>query len=179
MNVEYRALGNTGLKVSEIGLGCEGFINRDDAFTDRMFALAFERGVNVMDLYSSDPDMQRRVGNAVRAHRDAFVLQAHLCSVWQDGQYKASRDLKEAAEGFETTLRRLGTSYADVCMIHYVDSLDTWRRIEENGILLYAQRLKQQGKARHIGLSSHIPEVALQAVNSGAIEVLMFSVNPC
>ena len=179
MNVEYRALGNTGLKVSEIGLGCEGFINRDDAFTDRMFALAFERGVNVMDLYSSDPDMQRRVGNAVRAHRDAFVLQAHLCSVWQDGQYKASRDLKEAAEGFETTLRQLGTSYADVCMIHYVDSLDTWRRIEENGILLYAQRLKQQGKARHIGLSSHNPEVALQAVNSGAIEVLMFSVNPC
>lgn len=112
MNVEYRALGNTGLKVSEIGLGCEGFINRDDAFTDRMFALAFERGVNVMDLYSSDPDMQRRVGNAVRAHRDAFVLQAHLCSVWQDASTrpagiskKPPKALRRPCGGWERPMR--------------------------------------------------------------------------
>jgi predicted aldo/keto reductase-like oxidoreductase len=39
--------------------------------------------------------------------------------------------------------------------------------------------LKKEGKIRHIGLSSHNPQVALKAVESGAIEVLMFSVNPC
>ena len=42
-----------------------------------------------------------------------------------------------------------------------------------------AGQLKAQGVIRAIGLSSHNPEVALEAVNSGAIEVLMFSVNPC
>ena len=43
----------------------------------------------------------------------------------------------------------------------------------------YAQELKKAGKILHIGLSSHNPQVALKAVESGAIEVLMFSVNPC
>ena len=39
--------------------------------------------------------------------------------------------------------------------------------------------LKQQGRIRHIGLSSHNPQVAMKAVETGKIEVLMFSVNPC
>ena len=43
----------------------------------------------------------------------------------------------------------------------------------------YAQQLKAEGKIRHIGMSSHNPLVALEAVESGLIEVLMFSVNPC
>lgn len=46
--MRYRELGKTGLRVSEIGLGCEGFLGRDEAFTRRMFS----------DLYSPDPDMR-------------------------------------------------------------------------------------------------------------------------
>lgn len=45
--------------------------------------------------------------------------------------------------------------------------------------MAYAQALKAAGRIRHIGLSSHNPLVALQAVRSWAIEVLMFSINPC
>lgn len=177
--MKYRALGETGLNVSEIGLGCEGFLGKDRVFTEKMFALAFEGGVNIMDLYSPDPDMHARVGRAVGARRKDFIYQAHLCTVWQDGQYKATRDMREIAPSFERMIKNLGTDYAEIGMIHYVDSLPLWKRIAEGEIMAYAQKLKAEGKIGHIGISSHNPHVALAAAESGLIEVLMFSVNPC
>jgi len=175
----YRELGGTGIKVSEIGLGCEGFAGKDEAFTNEMFKTALEHGVNCMDLYSSDPDLRSRVGKALRGKRDGFVMQAHLCSVWQDGQYKHSRNMDEVRASFEDLLSRLETSYLDVGMIHYVDSVSAWREIANGDVMEYVLELKKAGKIRHVGISSHNPAAALEAVNSGLIEVLMFSVNPC
>ena len=68
---------------------------------------------------------------------------------------------------------------ADVGMIHYVDSMDDWNLIAHGPVLEYVLELKRKGFLRHIGLSSHNPQIALEAVKSGYIEVLMFSVNPC
>ena len=96
--MNYRTLGKTGLKVSEIGLGCEGFNNRDDDFTNKMFKLAFEHGVNCMDLYSPNPDMHRRIGNVIHNNRKNFILQAHLCTIWQNEQYKATRKIYEVSK---------------------------------------------------------------------------------
>ena len=79
--MQYRELGNTGLKVSEIGLGCEGFLGKDERECDRMFSLAFERGVNCMDLYSPNPELHKAVGRAAAAHGVHLILQAHLCTV--------------------------------------------------------------------------------------------------
>lgn len=177
--MKYNRLGNTGLNVSEIALGCEGFIDKDENFTEDMFDLALGAGVNFMDLYSPDPDMQRRVGKAIAEYRKDFILQAHLCTLWQNGQYKATRNIGEVKYAFETMLENLGTEYIDVGMIHYVDSLDTWNKVFQGEIMKYAIELKEKGKIRHIGLSSHNPDIALKAVNSGLIEVLMFSINPC
>lgn len=177
--MKYRKLGKTGLEVSEIGLGCEGFNERDDEFTNEMFALALEQGVNCMDLYSPNPDLHRRVGNIIHKKREQFILQGHLCTIWQNEQYKATRDIAEVKMSFEAMLKNLNTDYIDIGMIHYVDSVKTWQQIAQGDIMRYALELKKQGKIKHIGMSSHNPIVALEAVNSGLIEVLMFSVNPC
>ncbi len=175
----YRALGNTGLKVSEIGLGCEGFSEDDCRMTGMLFDTAEKYGVNYFDLYASNPAVRSAVGKALKGRREKFYIQSHICSVWQDGQYKRTRNVQETKAGFEEMMKLLQTDYLDVGMIHYCDALSDWEEIEKNGVLDYVRELKAAGRIRHIGLSSHNPQVALKAVSTGAIEVLMFSVNPC
>ncbi len=177
MNV--RPLGNTGLLVSEIGLGCEGFLDKDLDFTRSVLGEAIDRGVNYMDLYAPNPDLHCRLGTVIREKNKDFHIQAHLCSMWKNGQYQATRKLGEVKEAFKATLQNLGTDHVSVGMIHYVDSDSTWEQVVENGILDYAVSLKAAGVIDHIGLSSHNPLVAQRAIETGKIEVLMFSVNPC
>ena len=107
------------------------------------------------------------------------MIQSHVCSVWKDGQYKRTRNIDEVKAGMEEMLSLLQTDYIDVGMIHYVDSVKDWHTVAGGPVLAYVKELKEKGVIRHIGLSSHNPEVALEAVKSGDIEVLMFSVNPC
>ena len=177
--MHYRELGNTGLNVSEIALGCEGMTENNYTMCAKLFDLAEQKGINYFDLYSPDPELRSAIGKALHGRRDKFIIQSHLCSVWKDGQYLRSRKLGEVKAAFEDSLRRLKVECIDVGMIHYCDALSDWDAIISSGILDYARELKASGKIQHIGLSSHNPQVALKAVESGAIEVLMFSVNPC
>jgi len=176
--MRYRELGNTGLLVSEIGMGCEGFSENNCAMTKELFDLAEREGINYFDLYASDPKLRSAVGNALEGRREKIMIQSHICSVWKNGQYLRTRNLAEVKEGFSEMLSLLKTDYIDVGMIHYCDAEKDWQEILDNGILDYARELKAKGLIRHIVLSSHNPIVARKAVESGNIEVLMFSVNP-
>lgn len=177
--MKYRVLGRTGLSVSEIGLGCEGFVQTDDVFAKEMFDAALSAGVNCMDIYTPHPDVHRRVGAAIKDIRDKFVLQAHLCTVWENGQYRATRRIEEVRTAFEAMLSNLGTDYIDIGMIHYIDSESAWREVVDGPVMAYVREQKASGRIRHVGMSSHNPKVSLMAVESGLIDVLMFSVNPC
>ena len=175
----YRTLGRTGLRVSEIGMGCEGFVDKPYeevlALVDRMEAL----GVNCVDLYTPNPEVRSNLGRALRGRREKFVLQAHLCAVWKDGQYKRTRNIGEVRESFADQLERLETDRVEIGMIHYVDSLADWDTVVNGPVMAYALELRAAGTIGCVGLSSHNPQVALAAVNTGLIDVLMFSVNPC
>lgn len=177
--MNYRELGTTGLRVSEIAMGCEGFAEDECRNTGRMFDAAEGLGINYFDLYTSSPQVRASVGQALKGRREKFIIQSHICSVWQDGQYKRTRKIEDVKAGMEEMLSLLQTSYIDIGMIHYCDSLEDWKEIVEGPVLAYARELKEAGTIGHIGLSSHNPQVALEAVRSGHIQVLMFSVNPC
>lgn len=177
--MEFRELGNTGLRASVIGMGCEGMSEDNYGMTKELFDTAERLGINYFDLYAPDPQLRAAVGRALQGRRDKFIIQSHLCSVWKNGQYCRTRKLEETKKGFEEMLSLLGTDFIDVGMIHYCDAMGDWEEIVNNGILDFAKELKAQGRIRHIGLSSHNPLVAERAVVEGGIEVLMFSVNPC
>lgn len=177
--MEYRELGNTGIMVSEIGMGCEGFVEKEPLQVKEFVDLMEAEGVNCIDLYAPNPEMRSALGEALQGRREKFVLQAHLCTVWKDGQYKRTRDLREVQESFQDQLERLKTDYVEIGMIHYVDSLEDWEKVEHGPVMEYALELKKAGVIKSLGLSSHNPQAALAAVKSGKIQVLMFAVNPC
>lgn len=177
--MQYRELGSTGIRVGEIGMGCEGFIDKSEEEVKAFIDLMEQEGANCIDLYSPNPVMRTALGHALRGRREKFVLQGHLGAVWKDGQYKKTRNIEEVKEGFEDQLNRLETDHLEIGMVHYVDSMEDWHIVKNGPVMKYAIELKEQGTIQSIGMSSHNPQVAMAAVKSGRIDVLMFSINPC
>lgn len=88
--MEYRILGRTGLRVSAVALGCEGFIHKTPEEVCADFDFAIGHGVNFIDIYSPESrtaDEHRR--RRSKARRGDFVIQGHLCTTWENGQYLA------------------------------------------------------------------------------------------
>lgn len=177
--MEYRVLGRTGIRVSAIALGCEGFMNKsaDEVKADLDFAIS--HGVNFIDIYSSNPDLRCNIGAALEGRRGDFVIQGHLCTAWENDQYMRTRDMEKTVASFEAQLKQLRTDYLDIGMIHYIDAVDDFRAVFDGDIIRYAQRLKSEGRIRSIGISSHNPVVARMAAETGMVDVIMFSINPC
>jgi predicted aldo/keto reductase-like oxidoreductase len=175
----YKELGNTGINVSTIALGCEGFVDKTAEAVKRDFDYAISEGINFVDIYSSNPDVRKNIGSALKGRRENFVIQSHLCTTWENEQYLRTRDIEKVKASFELMLQQLDTDYIDIGMIHYIDNERDFHIVFDGPIIKYAQQLKQEGRIKHIGMSSHNPVVAKMAVETGLIEVLMFSINPC
>ncbi|MCI1664753.1 MAG: aldo/keto reductase [Atopobiaceae bacterium] len=180
MAIERRVLGRTGIEVSPIALGCEGFEDKtDQSEADRLMAAALDAGVNMLDVYTANPRARSLMGHALAGRpRDSYVIEGHLCSYWDHGQYRRTRRPEEVREAFDDLLARLGTDHVDVGMIHYVDERADFDAVFEGPVIDYALELRRQGRIHHIGMSTHNPEVGLAAVETGLVDVILFSVNP-
>lgn len=176
--MEYRQLGKTGIGVSVIALGCEGFMNLQAEQVKTDFDFAIDRGINFVDIYSSNPELRSNIGAALLGRRNNFVIQGHICTAWENGQYLRTRDPKKCVASFESQLQQLRTDYLDVGMIHYIDAVDDFNTVFGGEIIDIALRLKAEGRIRSLGVSSHNPVVARMAVETGLVDVLMFSINP-
>ena len=176
--MNYRPLGNTGIEVSEISIGCNvfGCLSEDESYD--LMTMALDSGINYIDVYDAEPVVRDNIGHALKGRRDRIIIQGHIGCCYNGEQYQRTRDMQYVKEGFEDLLKRLGTDHIEVGMLHFCDDMDDWNAILNGPMMAYAKELKKSGRIQHIGLSSHNTEVALAAVKSGAIEVLMFGINP-
>ena len=177
-DMKYRPLGNTGLMVSEISIGCGGFEKLDSAASLELMTMALDSGMNYIDIYDCTPVTRSNVGYALQGRRDEMIIQGHIGTIYKDGQHCRTRDVEECKASFQDLLDRLHTDHIEVGMIHITDSREEWEEIQNSPFLDYVFQLKKEGKIKHIGLSSHNAEVALMAAKSGWVEVIMFSLNP-
>ena len=176
--MQYRRLGKTNLMVSEIGFGGEWLERHNEeeckAIIDRADAL----GINILDCWMSEPKVRSNIGKALSGRRERWYIQGHIGSTWQGGQYVRTRDVDRCRTAFADLLERLQTDYIDLGMIHFVDSESDWEAATSGAYLQYVKELKETGKIRHIGMSTHNPDMARRAAESGIVEMILFSVNP-
>src|SRR5438093_2493279 len=167
-----RPLGRTGMQMSDISFGCAGLDNV--AVVKR----ALERGVTYFD---TSPDYSRAgsehtLGEGIKGHpRDKLFIVSKFCT--PDGHLSNDTPVKDVVAAVEASLQRLDTDYLDLAHIHACDSLD---RLMNPNIHEACDRLKEQGKLRFLGVSSHTPHletVMRHAVESGRFDVIMVAYN--
>ena len=176
--MNYRSLGKTGMSVSELGFGGEHLEKMEYEQIKPVIDAVVNAGINIIDVFMPEPKVRTNIGKALAGRRDKVFIQGHIGAGWINGQYAQTRDLGLSKFYFNDLLTRLQTNYIDIGLFHFVDNDADFAKVFNSDILKYAQELKVKGIIKAIGMSSHKPEVALRAVKTGLIDVLLFSINP-
>lgn len=176
--MQYRAIGNTGMRASIIGLGTEHLDNKPYPVVEEVLHAAIAQGINMMDLFMPGDAVRTHIGTALEGMRDKMLIQGHIGSVDLQQQYDMSRDLEVCKRYFDKLLTCLRTDYIDFGMLFFLDSDADVDAMFDNGVVAYAQDLQRQGVIRALGASAHNPATAKRVVESGVIDLLMFSINP-
>ena len=148
--MEYRSLGNSGLRVSVAGLGCNNFGMRVDYDrTVEVLNAAIDAGVNFFDtarMYGGGKS-EEFMGEALKGKRDQVILATKFGGPTKPHDATGSR--QHLLRSVETSLRALQTDYIDLFQLHFPDPQTP---IEET--LSAMDTLVQQGKVRYIGCSN-------------------------
>ncbi len=176
--MKYRKLGNTDMHVSEIGLGAEWLERHNREEVIRVVRDCEDAGINILDCWMAEPNVRTNIGLGIEGRRDKWIIQGHIGSTQQRGQYVRIRDMAVVPAAFEDFLARLKTDYVDIGVINYVDEPSDLDVVMNSDFIKYVRRLKADGVIRAVGMSTHNPIIARAIVESGEVDMIMFSVNP-
>lgn len=176
---EYRKLPKGSEMISALGLGMGGIQSAPPDEIEAVVREAIGCGINFFDLCAGGASVYGPFGKAIAGVRDKIYFQLYFGAVYNEkGEYGWSRDLARIKETFRWELDRLGTDYADFGFLHCVDGENDIDDIMSAGILDYLRGLKKEGRVHHIGFSSHTPSVAERLIDTGLVDMMMFSINP-
>lgn len=145
-----RALGRSGLQVSELGLGCNNFGGRlDEAGTRAVVDAALDAGINFFDTadsYGNRGGSEILLGKILGARRNDVILATKFGSPMREGATRRDASRRYIMNAVEASLGRLRTDWIDVYWLHWPDPLtpmeETLRALDD---------LIHVGKVRYIG----------------------------
>lgn len=178
--MEYRQLphGSEREKFSVLGIGMGGIGQTPPEEIEAIVRKAIANGINFFDLCTAGATYAP-VGRAIRDCRERVFLQVHFGAVYdENGEYGWCRDFDTIRRTFLWELEQLGTDYVDFGFLHCVDENEDFDKLLEIGVVDYLKELKAQSTVRHIGFSSHTPSVANRILDTGLVDMMMFSINP-
>lgn len=159
--MKYIEVGKTGIKASNIIMGCMRLKGKTPAEAERIIRTAQEEGINYFDhadVYGSAGirgECEEIFGKAMNLSnasvRESMIIQSKCGIVKSEtGAYDFSKEhILEATDGI---LKRLNTEYLDFLLLHRPDTL-----VEPEEVAAAFEQLHTQGKVRHFGVSNHKP----------------------
>ncbi len=174
-----RALGRTGLTVSELGLGCASWWGKPGFDERAALALvheALELGVTLFDTgasYSAG-EAEPRLGRALRGRDTARLVVATKAGTYHAGGGRIARDMTPPAivASAERSLRNLGLDALGLLQLHGPSIAEL-----DEAMLGALVDLKGRGLVRAVGLNSFDPAVIEHAIGLSAIDVVMVDYN--
>src|ERR1700678_3309493 len=179
--MNYRTLGRTGLKVSEIGYGAWGigkgmWVGATDDESLKALNKAIELGLNFIDtaLVYGDGHSEKLVGQVVRERSETIYVASKIPPKNYQWPAQSGVPVGEAFPGdhviasTEESLSNLGLETIDVQQFHVWS--DEWAT--EGDWLTAIQQLKEEGKLRHFGISinDYQPENAIKLIETGVVD---------
>ena len=144
-------LGKSGLKVPTIGVGCMRIANMSESEISAFVDTALQMGANFFDhadIYGGGKS-EEVFGKAITPSMREKVIIQTKCGI-RKGQYDFSYE--HIVNSVDGSLKRLGTDYIDVLLLHRPDAL-----MEPDEVARAFSYLKETGKVRNFGVSNHNP----------------------
>ena len=176
--MEYRINKRTGDRISVLGLGSSSIHQAGVKEGVETLRFAFENGINYFDLAAGEAACFPYYGEALADVRDQIKYQIHFGAEYTSGTYGWTTKLDDIRKSIDWQLETLKTDYIDYGFIHCLDEMSDWDSYVDNGVLKHIQSLKESGMIRHIGVSSHTPALVHRVLDTGLIDMVMFSINP-
>ncbi|UCG55137.1 MAG: aldo/keto reductase, partial [Dehalococcoidia bacterium] len=153
--MKYRKLGNTGMEVSCIGLGCVQIGSSRKEYAVQVVRRALELGVNYFDCARMYWDSEINLGAGLKGEREKVYISSKTMATTRE----------EAWQHINESLERLQTDYLDNYHLHnLVDNEDVELRLGPGGALEALVEAKAKGLIRHIGCTSHRSDILLEAL---------------
>jgi predicted aldo/keto reductase-like oxidoreductase len=148
---DYRPLGRTGWKVSDIAFGNAGMTD------PALLEYAMERGINYVDTARQYYDMEVVIGKLFPQKRDKLFVTTKL----EPELFTLSVTAAAITQAIDESIQRLNTDHIDACLVHSVGdpNLGDRKRIENPAIPEAFEKAKKDGKIRAWGASSHGPKM--------------------